>query len=62
MSLFLICYCKLHHYHQNVKIAELLETNLYALVFEQTYHHIVLLFANNVYMKALKQDPYDKLH
>ena len=60
--LYLVCYCKFHHYHQNENITKLLEIDLYTLFLEQSYYHIELLFTNNVYMRASKGDPCDKLH
>ena len=60
--LYLVCYCKFHHYHQNENITKLLEIDLYTLFLEQIYYHIELLFTNNVYMRASKGDPCDKLH
>lgn len=60
--LYLVCYCKFHHYHQNENITKLLEIDLYTLFLEQSYHHIELLLTNNVYMRASKGDPCDKLH
>ena len=50
--LFLISYYKFQHYHQNVKISR--NQSLHIVFFEQTYHHIELLLANNVYINALK--------